>query len=301
MLNQLDNFNNLKTFIAVAHHRSFAEAARQLHVVPSVVAKRIAQLEKSFGVRLFDRTTRSVKLTEYGERLEGKASPVLHAFNDLLTDVHRDEAEPEGHIRIMAPTTLTTLYLGRLLTEFLKRHERMTLEIALGDRSINPTEDAFDMVISGRVANYEGVEQIPLAPIQYVVCAAPSYLKKHPMPKHPTDLIEHTCLVFEPTGKSWIFQSPRGTVHVDVTSRLTADDNNTLLWAAISGLGVAMLPTYIAHAALTTKKLVPLLSDYPTQNAWFKAFIPKRKAKLKRVVALKNWLLQEMKTTLPGY
>ena len=297
----MDNFNNLKTFVAVAHHRSFAEAARQLHVVPSVVAKRIAQLEKSFGVRLFDRTTRSVKLTEYGEKLEIKANQVLQGFNDLLVDVRRDEGEPEGHIRIMAPTTLTTLYLGRLLCEFLKRNERMTIEIELGDRSINPTEDAFDMVISGRVASYEGVEQIPLAPIQYVVCAAPSYLKKHPAPKHPTDLIEHTCLVFEPTGKSWIFQSPRGTVHVDVTPRLTADDNNTILSAAMMGLGIAMLPTYIAHDALNTKKLIPVLSDYPTQNAWFKAFIPKRKTKLKRIVALKNWLLQEMKTALPGY
>ena len=300
-MHQLDNFNNLKTFLAVAHHRSFAEAARQLHVVPSVVAKRIAQLEKSFGVRLFDRTTRSVKLTEHGEKLESKASPVLSAFNELVTEVHRNEAEPEGHIRIMAPTTLTTLYLGRVLTDFLKHHERITLDIILGDRSINPTEDAFDMVISGRVANYEGVEQIPLAPIQYVVCAAPAYLKKHPAPKHPTDLMAHTCLVFEPTGRSWIFQSPRGTVHVDVTPLLTADDNNTLLAAAIAGLGIAMLPIYIAHAALKSKKLMPVLSDHPTQNAWFKAFIPKRKIKLKRVVALKSWLLQEMTTALPGH
>lgn len=295
----MDNFNNLKVFMAVAHHNSFAQAARQLHVVPSVVAKRIAQLERSLGVRLFERTTRSMKLTEAGERLKNKTAPVLSAFDGLLADVHRDDAQPEGHIRVMAPTTLTTLYLGPLFAAFLKHHERITLEVALGDRSINPTEDAFDMVISGRVANYEGVEQIPLAPIHYVVCAAPSYLKKHPAPKHPTDLIEHVCLVFEPTGKSWLFQSPRGAIHVEVTPRLTADDNNTILCSAIKGLGIAMLPAYIAHSALASKKLTPLLTDYPTQNAWFKAFIPKRKVQLRRVMALKDWLLREMKTTLP--
>lgn len=291
----MDNFTNLKTFMAVAQHHSFAQAARQLHVVPSVVAKRIAQLEKSIGTRLFERTTRSVKLTESGERLKSKASPVLTAFDGLLTDVHRDDTQPEGHIRIMAPTTLTTLYLGSLFTEFLKHHDRITLEVALGDRSINPTEDAFDMVISGRVANYEGVEQIPLAPIDYVVCAAPGYLKKYATPQQPSDLLEHACLVFEPMGKSWIFQSQRGTIHIDVTPRLVADDNNTLLSAALKGLGIAMLPNYIAHPHLAAKKLIPLLTGYPTQHAWFKAFIPKRKAKLKRLIALKEWLIQEMK------
>ena len=291
----MDSFTNLKTFMAVAQHHSFAQAARQLHVVPSVVAKRIAQLERSIGTRLFERTTRSVKLTESGERLKSKAIPVLTAFDGLLTDVHRDDTQPEGHIRIMAPTTLTTLYLGSLFTEFLKHHDRITLEVALGDRSINPTEDAFDMVISGRVANYEGVEQIPLAPIDYVVCAAPEYLKKFPEPQQPTDLLEHACLVFEPTGKSWIFQSQRGTIHIDVTPRLMADDNNTLLSAALKGLGIAMLPNYIAHPHLAAKKLIPLLTNYPTQHAWFKAFIPKRKAKLKRLIALKEWLIQEMK------
>lgn len=295
----MDDFSNLKIFMAVAHHNSFAEAARQLHVVPSVVAKRIAQLERSMGVRLFDRTTRSVKLTEPGERLKNKAQPVLNAFDGLLADVHRDDTQPEGHIRVMAPTTLTTLHLGALFASFLKQHERITLEVVLGDRSINPTEEAFDMVISGRVANYEGVEQIPLAPIQYVVCASPSYLKEHTKPKHPNDLREHDCLVFEPTGKSWLFHSPRGNIHVEVTARLTADDNNTILSAALKGLGIAMLPTYIAHSSLANKKLTPLLTDYPTQNAWFKALVPKRKVKLKRLMALQAWLIQEMKTSLP--
>lgn len=290
----MDNFNNLKTFMAVAQHHSFAEAARQLHVVPSVVAKRIAQLERSIGARLFERTTRSVKLTDSGERLKSKANPVLTAFDGLLAEAHNDSTQPEGHIRIMAPTTLTTLYLGSLFADFLKHHDRITLEVALGDRSINPTEDAFDMVISGRVAHYEGVEQIPLAPIDYVVCAAPAYLKKRPAPQHPTDLLEHACLVFEPAGKSWIFQSPRGTIHIDVTPRLMADDNNTLLSAALKGLGIAMLPSYIARPHLKTKKLSPLLTNYPTQHAWFKAFIPKRKAKLKRLVALQEWLIREI-------
>jgi DNA-binding transcriptional LysR family regulator len=134
-----------------------------------------------------------------------------------------------------------------------------------------------------------------------VVCAAPSYLKKNPAPQHPTDLLDHPCLVFEPTGKSWIFQSSRGTIHVEVSPRLTADDNNTLLAAAIHGLGIAMLPSYMAHAALKNKQLKPLLTDYPTQNAWFKAFIPKRKTQLKRVIALQEWLLQKMKMTLPSF
>jgi len=285
----------LKTFVAVTTHGSFALAAKQQHVVPSVVAKRIALLESNLGVRLFERTTRKVQLTVAGERLKSKALPLLLNAQELMADVAlAGHTSAHGHLRIMAPTTLTTLYLGDLLTQFMQDNTHLSMEVVLGDRSINPIEDAFDMVISGRLASFEGVVQFPLAPIGYVLCASPSYGAKAPPLNHPTDLTQHACLVFEPFGRAWVFESSRGVIHVDVSPRLVADDNQTVLSACRKGLGVAVLPRYIAQADLDKGRLQRLLPQFALQEAWFKAYVPKRKSHLSHVVALKEYLTRAL-------
>ena len=290
----MDSVTNLRTFLAVVQHGGFSGAARHLHVVPSVVGKRIGQLEKTVGARLFDRTTRSVVLSDAGQRLKAHAGAAVGVFDELVDAVRRDEGKLEGHIRLMAPTTLTTLVLGQALVGFLAKHERISLEVSLADRSVNPLEQSFDVVVSGRAAHYEGVIQIPLAPIDYALCGAPAYLSRHAPPVHPTDLTDHACLMFQPAGTTWTFRSPRGLVHVEVRPRLTADDNRTLLLAAQSGLGIALLPGYICRGALKAGRLVELLPDFPPQESWFKAYVPRRQAQLARIKALCGWLSQAM-------
>ncbi|WP_176442364.1 LysR family transcriptional regulator [Noviherbaspirillum humi] len=286
----MDSLLNIKTFVLVARYGGFSEAARQLDVVPSVVAKRIAQLEKALGTRLFERTTRTVRLTEAGEKLSARAGVLVASFEDLLQSVERDESRLAGHIRLVAPTTLTMLYLGQVLDDFLARHDRITLEIALQDDSVNPAERGFDLAISGRTASYEGVVEIPLCPTRVVACAAPAYLGDRGRPAHPAELSDHACLAFKPSGLNWAFQSARGLIHVDIAPRLLADDNMTLLRAAVAGLGIAILPLYIARNALASGALAPVLDGYPPQENWFKAYVPKRKRQVARVAALADWL-----------
>lgn len=289
-LEKMDVLNNLKTFVAVARSGGFSEAARQLHVVPSVVAKRISQLESTMGARLFERTTRSMELTEAGQQLHSAATGLLADFDAVLQSVKRDESKLEGHIRIMTPTTLTLVYLGEVLNNFLLQHDHITMEIALVDRSSNPLELGFDMAISGRTAIYEGVIDIPLCAVNPVLCAAPAYIERRGAPSHPRELVEHNCLVFTPAGTNWQFQNERGAISVDVPARLTADDNYTLLRAAKSGLGIATLPTYVAKEALSLGQLAPLLPAYPLQETWFKAYVPRRKHGLARIQALIKWI-----------
>lgn len=299
-MDALNDLKPLRTFMAVIQQGSFVQAAHQLHVVPSVVAKRIAQLEASLGTRLFERTTRKVQLTAAGERLRAKTAPLLASVQDLVSDIAGAHEEPYRHLRVMAPTTLTTLHLGALFARFLQSHPRLTMEVALGDRSVNPVEESFDLVISGRLASYEDVLQYPLAPIRYVLCAAPSYLRQASPVAHPTELADHPCLVFEPLGRHWVFQSPRGTVHVEVQARLLADDNQSVLHATLCGLGVAMLPGYIAQPWMARGRLRPLLQDFPVQDAWFKAYVPKRRADQPHVATLRTWLEGEMGRLLAG-
>src|SRR5262245_39001046 len=118
----MDITTHIRTFVMVVRCGGFSEAARQLDVVPSVVAKRIAQLEAELKVRLFERTTRKVALTEAGERFHARASVVVAEFEELLHATQRDEGRPEGHLRVMAPTTLTIRQLGPVFCEFLRAH-----------------------------------------------------------------------------------------------------------------------------------------------------------------------------------
>lgn len=286
----MDYVSHIQTFMAVVRGGSFSEAARALGVVPSMVAKRIASLEQHLNTRLFERTTRKVHLTEAGEKFHAKAASVVADLEELLDTVERDDGKLEGHIRLMAPTTLGIQRLGPLLNEFLAQNPRITLEVALVDRSTNPAEAGFDLAISGRLASYEGVVDLPLRPVQPTLCASPRYLAEHPAIEHPRDLTGHTCLVFSATGSDWHFQSSRGVISVDVQARLLADDNMTLLDAVRQSLGVAILPNYVVQDDLRAGTLVAVLPRFPPQENWFKAYVPKRRMKVKRVQALVEWL-----------
>lgn len=288
----MDVTTHLRTFAAVVRCGGFSEAARQLGVVPSVVAKRVAQLEEELHVRLFQRTTRKVTLTEAGEKLHARAAGILGEFDELLHSVRRDDGKPEGHLRVMVPTTLTIEQLGPVFCAFLSAHSRITLELALVDRSANPAEGDFDLSISGRAASYEGVIDIPLRPVSPFLCASPAYLQSRPPLTHPRDLSDAQCLVFSATGTSWSFQSNRGMLSVDVRPRLIADDNRTLLRAAVAGLGIALLPSYVANDSLRSGALEVVLPTFAPQENWFKAYVPKRKMHLGRIKALLQFLQQ---------
>lgn len=290
----MDAFLNIKTFVLVARYQGFTHAARQLDVVPSVVAKRIAQLEKSLGAKLFERTTRSVKLTEAGEKLYARAGDLVNSFDDLLESVDRDESKLVGHIRIAAPTTLTVAYLGQVFTDFLVEQDRITMDVVLQDDSVNPAERGFDLAISGRTASYEGVVEIPLCPTKAVLCAAPAYLERKGRPAQPTELGGHDCLAFRPSGLNWEFSGSRGVIHIEVTPRLVADDNMTLLHAASAGLGIVLLPRYIAKEALSTGVLVTVLEEFTPADTWFKIYVPRRKKHVARIKALVDFLTSRL-------
>ncbi|RKP46130.1 LysR family transcriptional regulator [Pararobbsia silviterrae] len=288
----MDVITHVRTFVAVVRGGSFTEAAHKMGVVPSVVARRIAQLEAELKSQLFERSTRKVVLTEAGERFYGRAGDVVEDFEALMSAVERDAGKLEGPIRVMAPTTITLAQLGQVFCRFLEAHPRITMQISLVDHSANPAESGYDVAISGRLASYDGVVDIPLRPVRPILCATPAYLDTHPKIQHPRDLAHHACLVFSPTGTTWNFQSSRGVVSVDVSARLQADDNMTLLEAARAGLGVALLPQYVSAQALGAHELVEVLPDFSPQENWFKAYVPRRRMRTARVKALIDWLAE---------
>lgn len=276
----------------VSRSGSFSKAARNLHVVPSVVAKRIAQLEHEVGVSLFYRTTRSTRLTGDGEQLRVRAAELIDSFESIVHGLKEEEKGITGMIRLSAPATFTVLYLNRIFAEFLAEHPNVHLDVLLLNRSTNPAETGLDMVISGRTAVYEGVAVFPLVPIFPVLCASPAYLSARGLPHHPRSLSSHDCLVFRPHGGHWLFQSSKeGVIDIDVSrSHMVADDNLTLLEAARAGCGLAIIPRNYAKASLADGTLEAVLPDFPPNQNWMRVLIPRSRVNLPRVKALLDHL-----------
>jgi len=149
----MDTLANMRAFLAVARYGSFSEAARQLHLVPSVAAKRVSQLEHTVGSKLFERSTRKVALTEAGQQFQVRARGLIADLDDTLGGLKRAGDRLEGRILMMVPTTLNTLVLSGALSGFLRAHEHINMELALVDRSVNPAEEGFDLAISGHAAS----------------------------------------------------------------------------------------------------------------------------------------------------
>jgi DNA-binding transcriptional LysR family regulator len=297
----MDMLLNLRAFLATARTGSFSEAARQLHVVPSVVAKRVSQLEGSTGVQLFNRSTRQVSLTERGHQFLPKARALIEDFDVIVSGMGRQEDANglEGHIRIKAPTSLSVLYLNQLLAAFQRSHERITMEVFLVDRSVHPVEEGFDIALGGISASYDGVLDEPICPLRQVVCATPDYLERHGTPRHPRELADHPCLVFRPTGTTWRFRHARGPIEVEVAAKLSSNDTSMLFAAARAGTGIAVLPTYLTREALKEGELTPLLADFPLQEIWLKALVPARRAAARRIQALLAYFKEQLSPVPP--
>ncbi|REE06548.1 LysR family transcriptional regulator [Paraburkholderia sp. BL27I4N3] len=295
----MDTLLNLRAFLAAARHGSFSEASRQMHVVPSVVAKRVTELERTTHSQLFMRSTRQLVLTDAGQKFLSSASALVAEFDAVMGSMKRQDGVLEGHIRVKMPTTLTVLYLANIVSAFQSENERITMEVVLVDRTINPIEEGYDVVVTGLPESYEGVTDIPLCPLKRIVCASPAYLRKQRMPEHPRDLADHDCLVFRPKGPSWQFESPAGPISVDVPQKLVTNDNYILFSSARAGNGVAVLPEYLVRDSLRDGSLQVVLSEFPLRATWLKALVPNRRERLPHIVAFTDWLRRHLANSPP--
>jgi DNA-binding transcriptional LysR family regulator len=281
-----DTLLNMKAFLATARGGSFSEAARQIGVATSVITKRVNQLEWALNAKLLVRTTRSVKLTEIGERYFTSIRDMVGEYDNMVAGIRRSPGELEGHVRVKAPVALSTMHLGKVFAAFQRDNPRITLDVVLNDRSVNPVEEGFDIVLGIVPASYDGVIEEPLHVYPRLLCASPAYIRKHGAPEHPRDLVNHHCLAFSHAGTTWTFQSSKGSIDVTVKPRFMSNDSSVLVAAACDGNGIMVASKLAALSAIRAGKLVPLLPDYPTTDLWLRALIPQSRIGLKRIQAL---------------
>jgi DNA-binding transcriptional LysR family regulator len=282
----MDTIQNMKAFLAVARFGSLSAAANELSVVPSVVSKRVSQLERQLQSRLMERSSRRVRLTAVGEQFLSTVRNIVAEYDDLLSSIRHAPSELEGQIRIKAPTALTDLHLSDVFAAFQQTNPRVTLDVVVIDRPVNPIEEGFDLVLGIQLASYERVVEESLIAYPRLLCAAPSYLEQRGRPMHPRELEAHDCLVFNPAGSTWSFQTRRGTMNVSIRPKLTSNNVEVVLAAAKAGNGIAILSKFVARPALRSKALEPVLNQFPLVDLWLKAYVPQSRIQLARVQAL---------------
>lgn len=286
----MDTLTNLKAFLAVARTGSFAAAARELKVAPSVVTKRIGQIEWLLKTSLFERNTRKVSLTATGLRYLPAVQRSVSDMDELFAEIPSQGQALQGTIRIKSPGTLAVQLLGPILERFQQRYPLVNLELLTLDRSVNPVDEGFDVALTLMPDTYAGVIEVPLSPMPRVLCASPAYLERKGIPAHPRELVEHDILNFLPTGTIWIFEGAMGEVQVRLQPRFNTNEGQLILSGALVGNGIARLSDYLCQRHLESGALVPLLADYPIKQLWFKALVPENRIQVARVQALLGWV-----------
>lgn len=286
----MDEINNLKAFLATARTGSFSRAARELGVAPSVITKRVGQLEWKIRTPLFIRTTRRVELTRVGQDFLARVRTMVNDYDEMIRAMTRPPEHLRGRVRMKAPSTLTIVYLGQVLNQFQHLHPDITIDLELMDHPVNPAEEGFDIAIGGFSPSFDGVIDVPLCSFQRLVCASPGYLARRGEARHPRELVSHDCLCFKATGSVWTFDSPRGPISVAVTPKLSVNEGQVLRAAALDGHGVLLISTYVVEPWLTSGALKPILTSFPVPDMWFKATIPERLGGNPVVTTLLDWL-----------
>ena len=258
--------DGVETFLSVAQHRSFRRAAAELGVTPSAISQAIRALEARVGAALFIRTTRSVSLSEAGERFHARAKP---AFEELVaaSAVARDLGQrPAGLLRLTVPRAIVPILLERMVASFCQAYPDVEVEIAASADLVDIAAGGFDAGIrQGQFieADMIAVRLTPSHPL--TVVGSPDYLRRRQRPERIDDLRGHACMRMRRTNGSiapWSFISGNETVDVVVAGPLIANDMPTMLGAAVEGLGLAQVPAPIAAAAVAAGKLVPVLQRF---------------------------------------
>lgn len=276
-----DNLSHLAAFAAVARHRSFRKAGGELTLSTSAVSYAIRALEERLGVGLFHRTTRSVALTEAGQRLLDRLQPALGQVHDALEEMNQFRDSPTGLLRINAARAAVPNQLGPRLTRFLRAHPDVRLELTENDGLVDIVADGFDAGVRLHEFVPEDMVAVPLGPALHgMIVASPEYLRRHPPPQHPRDLLQHECIRFRfASGHlyKWQFDRDGQSLEIDVRGRLTLSEQTTIMRAVLDGFGLAYVLEDAARPHIEAGTMVAVLQDWSEPFPGFVLYYPKQR------------------------
>lgn len=292
----MDSLDLLRTFSEIASSGSFSRTAKHFSLSPGTVSKYIATLEGRFGVRLLNRTSRSVSLTDAGLLLLERSRPILELVDVTQAELQDRASTPSGRLRISAPHGIDLTQLPMLINVFLDHYPQVSISLILTNRIVDLAEDGIDIALRfGPTAN-ENLIVRKLVPMALSVCAAPMYWRKHGIPAHPSELAHHNALI---TGgvesqPKWRFEADGEPIEVPVLGRLSATEAGPLIQAALLGSGVVYLPTEMLKPYVESGRLVPVLSNFARNDMWLSAVYLQRRHSTAVQRAFLDFLQQRM-------
>lgn len=293
----MENLPDIAVFVRVVDAGSFTAAAEALEISQPVVSKAVTRLEERLGARLLNRTTRRLSLTEAGAELYRRSVQALKEIEDAEHEVTRFQAEPKGTLRVNAPVTFSIMHLSPLVQEFLGRYPGVTLDLTLDDGYVDIVEQGYDVVVRiGRLSSSALVAR-RLAPCRITLVASPAYLEKHGTPQTPDDLLNHNCLLYTlgSTPRAWRLVNPHGEERIMPLRGTFATNNGQVQRAlALSGLGIAFLPTFYVGDELRSGRLQCVLNEWMPRDASISALYPERRNLSPKVRAFVDFLAAKL-------
>lgn len=260
----MERLTEMMTFAKVVETRSFSAAAQALATSKSLVSKQINTLESALGVRLLNRTTRRMSLTEIGAAYYEHCARIAQEIDAAAETVTQLQVEPRGVLKVTSPVIFASLHLAPALPAFLKRYDQVEVELLATDHIIDMVEEGYDVAI--RITDHPSPTMVArtIAPLRWVTCASPEYLERHGTPRTPQDLLKHQCLIYQgPPGvrAGWRYQVGSKEVTLPVTGKCRVNTSEALLQLALGDMGIVLFPTYILGQYLQDGRLKQILPD----------------------------------------
>lgn len=263
-------WSQLHALTVIAQLGSFTKAAQRLGLSKAAVSQRISELERAVGQTLVQRTTRSVRLTDAGQRLVDDTSENFEQISRSLNAARDAAGQPRGLLRVTAPVALGRQHVAPQLEGFLRRYPEVRVDLDLSDRIVSLAQEGFDLAIRHTSAPPESHVAFKLCASRTLLLASAGYLRRYGVPEHPADLSQHACLSYlRPGPAAWLFErtsragEASGERHrVSIAGPLRAGNSEVLRDAVLAGLGLALLPDFSAAAALRAGRLRELLPDW---------------------------------------
>ena len=291
----MEKFKAMHTFVRIAEEGSLTAAARSLDASLPAVVRALAALEGQLGVRLFNRTTRRISLTEEGRRYLASCRQVLAAVAEADAALTAEAAEPSGHLTITAPVLFGQMYVAPAVMRFLQRYVNVHCSVVLLDRVANLLEEGIDVGIRiGPLEDSSLVAQ-PLGSLRRLVVASPAYLRRHGMPNHPKDLLKANCVRFiGGSGAGWTFHEGAKRFNVAVTGNLDFNHAAPAVEACAAGLGFGMFISYQVAPYLSSKRLATVLEKFEPPPRPISIVYPHARLVPARTRVFIDWMKREM-------
>ena len=298
----MDRFQALSAFAKVVELGSFARAAERLSASTSSISRQVSDLEAYLDVRLLNRTTRKLSLTEAGQAFYERSVQLLADFEEAESSVRSTAVSPKGSLRLTCGVSFGVRCLAPAIAEFGARHPQLLFDLDLSDRAVDLVDEGYDLAIRIGTIAHSGLVSRRIGWTHAVCCASPDYIARRGAPATPADLVRHECLTYThvPVPNVWQFEARDGQSHsVRVTPRHRANNGRMLAALAVAGMGVVFEPDFIVAPDVDAGRLVRLLPDYEPSRGPIAAVYPSRRHLSAKVRGFVDFLAERFAKAQP--